>query len=304
MAGLSHTAFRRLVGESGGVGLLSTEMLSARSLPREDPSSPYLQRTPEERPLSYQLLVAEPGEVGPALDALHRLGADAVDLNMGCPASEARNRGGGSRLMEHPERARSIISEARRLTPLPLTAKIRLGERLHEPSLRDFCTLLEGEGVDLITVHARLRGEPYGRRPRWDWVGKVKAWVSVPIVANGGIFGVEDARRCLSSAACDGLMVARGAAVRPWLLSEIASALWGRAAGPPPAKPALYRRFSALLVESFPPERRLGRLKELTHYFSQNYAFGHNLASAVQSSRTLEEALARADAFFERSDGE
>jgi tRNA-dihydrouridine synthase B len=304
MAGLTHTAFRRLVVELGGVGLLSTEMLSARSLAGEDPSSPYLKRTPSERPLSHQLLVSAPKEVRPAVDVLHRLGAEAVDLNMGCPASEARNRGGGSRLMEHPDRARAVTAEARKSTSLPLTAKIRLGERLHGPSLRAFCAMLEGEGVDMITVHARLRAEPYGRRPRWEWVGKVKSWVSVPVLANGGIFGAEDARRCLSVSGCDGLMIGRGAAVTPWIFSEIASKVfgWPLAREPLPARPVLYRRFTAFLVDSFPPERRLGRLKEFTHYFSQTYPFGHNLASALQSSRSLEQALERAEAFFRRNE--
>lgn len=300
MAGLTHSAFRRLLVEQGGVGLLTTEMLSARALPKEDPAvSPYLRVTPQERPLAYQLLVAGADEVAPAIDAVHRLGADVIDLNMGCPAPDARKRGAGSRLMERVAVARDIVAAARRATGLPLTAKLRLGETLDESALRQFVSMLEGEGVDLLTVHARLRAEPYGRKPRWEWLGKVKSWVSVPVVANGGIFGVDDARRCLAVSGCDGLMVGRGGAVRPWVFAELAAALWGSGVQPAAVdKPALYRRFAALLDESFAPERRLGRLKEFTHHFAQNYAFGHNLASAVQSSRTRAEALDRAEEFF------
>ena len=211
MAGITHTAFRRVLAGLGGVGLFSTEMLSARSLPMEDPSrSPYLVRAAEEWPLSYQLLVAAPEELPPAIEALHRLSPDAIDLNLGCPAPEVRKRGAGSRLMEQPEAARGVAAKARGLTRLPLTAKIRLGERLDEPGLREFCRMLEGEGVDLLTVHARLRGEPYGRRPRWEWVEKVKSWVSVPVVANGGIFSAADAKACRAATGCDGLMLGRG----------------------------------------------------------------------------------------------
>lgn len=303
MAGLTHTAFRRLVRELGAGGLLTTEMLSARSLPREDPlRSPYLRRTPSEGPLSYQLLASEPSEVAPALDVLHAQGADACDLNMGCPAPQARRRGGGSRLMERTDVARAVVAEARRRTTLPLTAKIRLGERLEEEPLRDFCRMLEAEGVDLVTVHARLRGEPYGRKPRWEWAGKVKSWLSVPVVANGGVFGVQEALRCLAVSGCDGVMVGRGAAVRPWALAHVAAALRGEAEPSTPSPPAVFRRFADLLAESFAPERRLGRLKEFTHYFALNYAFGHNLASAVQGSGSVGEALDRAEAFFERNE--
>ncbi|GAB4255862.1 MAG: tRNA dihydrouridine synthase DusB [Deferrisomatales bacterium] len=300
MAGITHSAFRRLVGGYGGVGLFSTEMLSARSLPVEDPAtSPFLVRTAEESPLSFQLLVASPEEIAPALDVVHRLGADAVDLNFGCPAPQARRRGGGSRLMEAPERARALVAEARRRTALPLTAKIRLGERLDEGALSAFCRMLEGEGVELLTVHARLRKEPYGRRARWEWVGKVKRWVSIPVVGNGGVFSAADARRCLEVSGCDGLMVGRGAAVRPWVFAEIAREVYGvpvPAARPTPAQ--AFRTVADLLDESLPPERRLGRLKELTHYLAQNYPFGHHLAAAVQSSPSVAVARERAEAFF------
>lgn len=300
MAGVTHTAFRRLLGELGGVGLYATEMLSARSLPTEDrAASPYLRRTAEEAPLSYQVLVASPKEVGPAFEVLHALGADAIDLNLGCPAPEARRRGAGSALAAQPAGARGVVREARCRTALPLTAKIRLGERLDEAALRDLCCMLEGEGVELLTVHARLRGEPYGRRPRWAWIGKVKGWVGIPVVGNGGIFSPEDARRCLAESGCDGLMLGRGAVVRPWLFGQVAREVFG-AEGPACARsrPDLYRRFLAMVAESFAPERQLGRIKEFTFYFSQTYPFGHTLATAVQSSRSLEEVRERSEAFF------
>ncbi|MFZ5774156.1 MAG: tRNA dihydrouridine synthase [Thermodesulfobacteriota bacterium] len=304
MAGLTHSALRRLILELGGVGLLTTEMLSAKRLPMEQPElSPYLVRAPEERPLAYQLLLSQVAEVGPAIAKVHALGAEVVDLNLGCPAPMVRRMGAGGRLMEEPATVRAMVAAARKATDLPLTAKIRLGEALHEERLRDFCLMLEGEGVDLVSVHARLRKEPFCRPPRWGWVAKVKSWLSIPVVANGGIFSVEDARRCLAESGADGLMIGRAAAITPWLFAEIAHALYGH--GPelaPPCKPRLYLRFVELLEESFLPERRLGRLKEFTHYFARNYAFGHHLASAVQASDSVEQARTRAIAFFRAND--
>jgi tRNA-dihydrouridine synthase len=175
MAGLTHSALRRLILEQGGIGLLSTEMLSAARLPSESPQlSPYLVRTAQETPLSYQLLVSRVEEVAPAIAKLHALGAEAIDLNLGCPAPTVRRMGAGSRLMEEPATVQALVAAARKQTGLPLTAKIRLGETLDEEKLREFCLMLEGEGVDLLSVHARLRGEPFVRKPRWPWVGKVK----------------------------------------------------------------------------------------------------------------------------------
>src|SRR5512147_1389437 len=128
MAGLTHSALRRIMIGFGGVGLLSTEMLSAKRLPTENPRiSPYLIRTASESPLSYQLLTSTDKEIGRAIDALHAFKADAVDLNMGCPAPAVSKFGAGGVLMEQPDEARRIVAEARKRTNLPLSAKIRLG---------------------------------------------------------------------------------------------------------------------------------------------------------------------------------
>jgi len=233
MAGLTHTALRRMLLDLGGVGLLSTEMLSAVRLPSENPAfSPFLARTPQERPLSYQVILCRVGDVAPAFDALHRLGADAIDLNLGCPAPNIRRIGAGSKLMEQPDSVRRLVNEARRRTKLPLTAKIRLGAELNEQVLRNFCQMLEGEGLDLLSLHARLRDEPFGRSPRWEWVAKVKSWLGIPVIANGGIFSVEDARKCLAVSGADGLMIGRGAATHPWLFREVAREIYGIEAPP------------------------------------------------------------------------
>jgi tRNA-dihydrouridine synthase B len=301
MAGLTHSAFRQIVFAFGGIGLLSTEMLGAKRLPVENPGvSPYLIRTVSEKPLSYQLLIASAGELAPALDVLHKLKADAVDLNMGCPAPAIGKIGAGVTLMERSEDVRAIVAEARRRTALPLTAKIRIGIELDDRKLKAFCTMLEEEGIDMLSVHARLKKESFARKPRWDYIAKIKTWLRIPVVANGGIFSVQDARNCLRVSGADGLMLGRGAAIRPWLFAEIARELYGCTIPEPSVPlPVVYNNFIDLVNGLFRPEYRLGRLKEFTHYFAQNYKFGHHLASRVQSSTSVNEARERSARFFE-----
>jgi nifR3 family TIM-barrel protein len=301
MAGLTHSAFRQICFGFGGVGLLSTEMLSAKRLPSENPGlSPYVIRTASEKPLSYQLLISTVREMAPAIDVLHKLKADAIDLNMGCPAPAVGKMGAGIRLMEQPEDVRRIVAEARKRTPLPLSAKIRLGAELDERKLKDFCTLLEDEGIDMLSVHARLKKESFARRPRWECIAGVKDRVKIPVIVNGGIFSVQDAEQCLRTSRADGLMLGRGAAIKPWLFAEIARDLYGsNIAEPAVSLPVVYGNFIGLLNELFRPEHRLGRLKEFTRYFAQNYKFGHLLASRVQSSNSVDEAGERAALFFE-----
>jgi len=304
MAGLTHSALRQVLTSFGGVGLLSTEMLSAKRLPSENPSvSPYLIRTASERPLSYQLLTSRAEELAPAIDALHAMQADAVDVNMGCPAPAVGRFGAGFRLMEEPGTVRQIIAAARKRTQLPLTAKIRIGSELDDDKLRSFCRMLQDEGIDMLSVHARLKHESFDRRPRWERIARMKEWTTVPVVANGGIFSADDALHCLRVSCADGLMIGRGAAVRPWLFAEIGRTVFGRAvAGPAVSLPAVYAEFIGHL-ELFRPPYRLGRLKQFTHYFARNYPFGHHLASRVQSSSSVEEARERAKMFFETTTG-
>lgn len=303
MAGLTHSALRQIIVSFGGIGLLSTEMLSAKSLPVESPRvSPFLIRTASEKPLSYQLLISTTREMAPALEALHELKADAIDLNMGCPAPSVGKFGAGIKLMEQPQHVRCLVAGARRLTSLPLTAKIRIGADLDEKRLKTFCTMLEDEGIDMLSIHARLKNESFARRPRWEYIAKVKDWLKIPVIANGGIFSVEDAENCLRITRADGLMIGRGAAIKPWLFAEIARALCGsEIAKPEVSLPMVYSNYIDLLKNLLRPEYRLGRLKEFTYYFAQNYKFGHHLATKIQTSNSLDEASERANIFFENN---
>jgi tRNA-dihydrouridine synthase len=301
MVGLSHSALRTLVLELGGAGLLFTEMLSVPRLPQENAGvSPFLVRAPEERPLFYQLFVSPGQDVLPAVERLHQLDAQGIDLNLGCPAPNLRRQGAGCFLTDDPGQVRILVARLRRATGLPLSAKIRLGSELNEERLLDFCRMLEGEGINLLSVHGRLHGEKFCRRPRWDWIGKVKSALHIPVLANGGIFSVEDAGRCLELSGADGLMLGRGAVIRPWLFAGIAREIYGLAVAPMPVDmEGIYFRFVELLAR-FRPERRLGRLKQFTHYYGQNFTFGHHLAIAVQTSGTVDQAVERARQFFLR----
>ncbi|MBU1234635.1 MAG: tRNA-dihydrouridine synthase family protein [Proteobacteria bacterium] len=301
MVGLSHSALRLLILELGGIGLFFSEMLSVTRLPIENETvSPFLCRTKAESPFFYQIFVAPGQDILPAVDRLHALNAQGIDLNLGCPAPVLRKQGAGSYMSL--DFIKKTVACLRQATSLPVSAKIRLGKMLDEKALVAFCRMLEDEGVDLLTVHGRLQGEKFCRKARWDWIGKVKRAVEIPVLANGGIFTVEDARKCLDQSGADGLMIGRGAVCRPWLFADIARSLYGIDIVPEPSMREIYLRFIGLLTERFFPERRLGRLKQFTYYYAQNFRFGHHLASAVQNSNSLEEASDRAAAFFDTVD--
>lgn len=304
MVGLSHSALRTLVQEEGGIGLLFTEMLAAKRLPHDNEHcSPLLIKTSGEFPLFYQLVTADEQTIGPAIEKLHALQAHGVDLNLGCPAPLQKKLGAGMALTEDKTQMCKVLRRLRRCTELPVSVKIRLGNTLDHPKMRDLCRLLEDEGVDLITVHARLNGEKFCRKPRWDAVGEIRHAVAIPMLVNGGIFSVDDARTSLSLSGADGLMVGRGAVERPWLCADIAKEIYGMPENSQSRSAvAIFFKFVGLLEQRFAPERRLGRLKQFTTYFAAPFTFGHHLTAAIQSSNTIDQAKQRAADFFNRSE--
>ena len=302
MVGLSHSAFRSLVQGEGGVGLLFTEMLAAKRLPHDNEfCSPLLIRDKSEQPLIYQIITADEESIPPAVEKLHKLGADGIDLNLGCPAPTQRKQGAGAVLAGNHVLLQKVLSRLRKNTDLPVSVKIRLGPCLAVEELRSFCLFLETEGVDMITIHARLNGEKFCRKPRWEIIGEIKQSLSVPVFANGGIFSPADARRCLELSQADGIMVGRGAVEQPWLCADIAREVYGvDIALKKNDGSEVYSQFITLLEQRFAPERRLGRLKQFTRYFAASFQFGHHFAAAIQNCDSIDEARRRATAFFDR----
>ncbi|HID70392.1 MAG TPA: tRNA-dihydrouridine synthase family protein [Desulfobacterales bacterium] len=301
MVGLSHSALRLLILELGGVGLFFSEMLSVTRLPIENETvSPFLCRTPAEYPFFYQIFASPDQEILPAVDRLQALNAQGIDLNLGCPAPVLRKQGAGSFMPL--EGVKKTVADLRAATNLPISAKIRLGRELDEQKLISFCKMLVDEGIDLLTVHGRLQGEKFCRKARWDWIGKVKSVIPIPVIANGGIFSVDDARKCLNQSGADGLMLGRGAVCKPWLFADIAKSLYNHNIPAEVPLDKIYFRFAELLEERFQPERRIGRLKQFTHYFAGNFTFGHHLASRVQNSKSIEEATEKAADFFDTAE--
>lgn len=306
MVGLTHSVFRSLLVELGGVGLLYSEMLSAKRLPSENAElTPGLIRSSIEYPLFYQIWANEDTDVVAAVRKIEELNGQGIDLNLGCPAPQLRKIGAGRYLLERPDRLMPILHRIRTSTTLPLSVKIRIGPTADPPALLLTCRMLEEQGVDLIVVHARLAGEKFCRKPRWQLLDVLHQRLSIPFFANGGIFTVQDARDCLALSGADGLMIGRGAVQWPWLISAIARDIYGHKSPLAYSSPEqLYFTYIDLLIARFPPERRLGRLKQFTHYFAASLPFGHSLASTIQSSGSMEEARTRAAVFFEKPDNQ
>lgn len=297
LAGITHSAFRRLVSDFGGYGGLYSEMLSVRMVIHESPAtSPWLKRRPPEKRIIYQILVSDTRHLTRAIQRLSPVSQDGIDINLACPASTVQQRGGGSNLFDDPARLRDILRETRRAFGGPLLVKIRLGRPTPDwrGVLRDRLCLFEDEGVDALTLHTRFAEESLNRFPaRHELLAELCAATRLPIIANGDITGrpyFHEHGAKLAPAA--GLMIGRMAAARPWIFAQ-----WhnpGLTVDPC----EVWNRLCDYMIEDFPPPKALIKLKVFMPFFARNFVFGHTLFSAVQSATEWDTARDRAHQFL------
>ncbi len=224
MAGLTDTAFRRLVKRHGGCGLVVTEMVSSEGLVRGiDRTLEYAEFTEEERPVAVQIFGGDPGKMAVAAQVVERIGADAVDINMGCPVPKvARNRAGCSQ-MRDPERAAAIVQAMARAVSIPVTVKMRTGWDDRETNAPELARRLEHAGASAITVHGRTAAQAYSGRADWELIGRVARAVSIPVLGNGDCVEPEDLVRRMEETGVAGVLVGRGALRNPWIFAQATS---------------------------------------------------------------------------------
>jgi tRNA-dihydrouridine synthase B len=260
MAGVTNAPFR-LVCRECGAGPLTSEEIDARALVlgnhRTDTLASYL---PEERPLAMQLLGADPDVLAEAARRLEAAGADAIDLNMGCPVPKIVAKGQGSALMRDPLAAAVIFRTLRKAVRVPFTIKIRGGWDDRTLNAVEIARLAESEGVDAVTVHPRTRSQQFTGRAPWEVIAAVVAAVRLPVVGNGDVRGVDDARAMVAATGCAAVMIGRGALGAPWIFGG----------GPldRDARAAIIRRHADLIEAHLPERLALVQLKKHLAWYS------------------------------------
>lgn len=224
MAGVSEMPFRVIAFEMGA-GLATTELISAKGIFHKNArTQQYLRYDPEkEVPYSLQLFGGEELAMCHAAVEAAKLGAQIIDINMGCPVKKVTQTGAGSALLCDHVRAASLVKAMRLAVgeEVPITVKIRTGWDAQSINCLEMGKALQDAGCAAIALHGRTRAQGYSGKADWSLIKALKDSLQIPVIGNGDIVGIQDAYTKQQESGCDAIMIGRGALGNPWIFREL-----------------------------------------------------------------------------------
>jgi tRNA-dihydrouridine synthase B len=301
MAGITDQYFRLLLKRIGGVGLVTMEFVSSEAITRGNARTRHMMRfSEEERPLAIQIYGSRPERMAEAAAYVEDLGADVVDINMGCPANKILKGCAGAALMGDLGLARDIVRAVRSRVRIPVTVKFRLGldeDRVNYVELGRIC---EGEGADAVALHARTARQMFTGRAAWERIRILKDSVRIPVSGNGDVETPADAMALWAATGCDGVMIGRAAIKNPWLFRQIADGREGRG----PREPTLAERRDLILyhfslLRDGEEERfALHKIRTFTGWYTHGLPDGRGLRQRINALRSVAEFIDAIEGFF------
>ena len=222
LAGYTNLPMRLTVRELGGLGWGVTDLINARSLIERNPTALKLAaRHPDDRPMAIQLFGSVAEEMRDAAVICQELGAEAVDINMGCPVRKVVQIGGGSAMMTELGKTAALVRGMIAAVKIPVTAKMRLGWDADNLTAPELARVLEAEGVAALCVHGRTRAQGFGGQVNLAGIRSVvQAVKSIPVLGNGDVTTPEAAKTMIDETGCAGVAIGRGAFYDPWIFKR------------------------------------------------------------------------------------
>jgi tRNA-dihydrouridine synthase B len=219
LAGYTNLPMRMTLRELGGLGWATTDLVNARSLIERNPTALKLAEScPGDQPLAIQLFGSVPGEMRDAAVMCEDMGAQAVDINMGCPVRKVTKIGGGSAMMTELGKTADLVGRMVGAIGIPVTAKMRLGWDAENITAPDLARALEEAGVAAVFIHGRTRAQGFSGAVNLQGIRSVvEAVRSIPVIGNGDVTTPEAARQMLADTGCTGVSIGRGAFYDPWI---------------------------------------------------------------------------------------
>lgn len=257
--------FRRLAVEFGATTTCGEMAVARYVVKRTRSEMALLRRAPEEHRFGAQLAGRHPDEMAKAALLAVERGAAFVDVNLGCPIDNFCRKGMGAALMRKPTKVAAIVAAMREVLDVPLTVKIRLGYDEDKPRYLEVARAAEDSGADAVTLHGRSRAQRYARAASWEAVAELAQALSIPVIGNGDLLTWRDVEHHRAQSGCAGVMLGRGALIKPWVFAEIAQRRDFLL--DPAQRLDVLRRYRTLALEHFgDDERGRTRVRQFLHW--------------------------------------
>ena len=293
LAGFTNLPFRRIVHSLGGVGLGTTDLVSARGLLAGNAKSRQLIETcPEDSPFAVQIFGHDRAEMRDAAQFLAAREVDSIDINMGCPVDRITSGGAGSALMCRQSDAVTLVQTVVEAVSLPVTVKMRLGWDDTQLTAPDFARAFEEVGAAAVAIHGRTRAQGFTGQVNRDGIRRVvEAVERIPVIGNGDVRSVEDAVTMFRDTGCQGVSIGRGALANPWIFRQLVQ--WETTGQYDPAgtfddRLALLQRQMQYVEELVGPERAVRMFRKMGHWYLKAMRVRPVLRHAFQLADTRE----------------
>ncbi len=292
VAGHTDSLFRQAVKSLGGCGLVVSELVSTEGMTRHQARSEHLTRFEDcERPVSIQIFGSDPVRMAESAVMVEAMGADIVDINLGCPVKKVVRQGGGSNLLRDLPLLERIFKAVRQAIKAPLTAKIRTGWDRNSINATEVVKLAEGCGIEGIAIHGRTRCDMFAGQADWNVIAEVKKNAGIPVIGNGDVFSPSDAERMFQSTGVDGVMLGRGVLSNPWLIRQCWDYLSGKEVRQTSfaEKAEFMVQFLQKVHREAPAPVALGKMKKIGGYLSKGFPGSTHLRAHLHGSSTTAE---------------
>ena len=281
--------FRCMVCQIGGIGLTFSEMISSEALIRNASKAKTMMAKTDGSPYAIQLSGNNPETLGIATCIAKDAGADIVDLNMGCPASNVTSNGSGSALLKDILVAESCVRSMVKSTTIPITVKMRTGWNdvtTNQNGYLDFLKMFEVNGVKGVTIHPRTRAQQYKGNANWSLIKRaVDTGITLPIIGNGDINDPVSAKLMLKETGCRGIMIGRAALTNPWIFQQIINPSLNITEA---QKIDMCIDFFHTLLESLPKLEALHKMKKFGSWFTKGIHNGTSFRQNLNNCNSFE----------------
>lgn len=302
MAGVTDFPYRKLV-KSFGCGLTVSEMVASNAvISQKCQVKKMREELKDEKPISVQVAGYDENIMLQAAKMMQDLGADIIDINMGCPVKKIVKNEAGSALMKDIDKARKIVEILVNNLDVPVTLKIRTGWEKTNRNGIEFAKMAEECGVKMLTVHGRTRNDFYSGEADWDYIKQIKEAVSIPVIGNGDITDIYTAKKRLEESGVDGIMIGRGIYGKPWLINQIEAYLEDGTIIPDPSldeqKDILLKLIDSL-AEYYGQEKAVLLARKHVSWFTKGKRSSNEFRQEVNRTKVFSELLEKISDFYE-----